>query len=387
MRVSFKEIMLDLLKRHRKPVEAAEKAVLDHYRINAKVAICYNTVNQKAALQPVIDAIGSQAAGLSENPSFGLPMPDTAYFNRQALAYTIDLLRWYFFLPSFQREIYRARYYNYFLRLGQYRFLLSRFRNSPHLQVYIASNDHSGLSQIGFVAAANAGIKTVYIQHASVTEKFPPLRADYAFLEGADAADKYKVAGASNTVVSLVGAMKYDRYLKLPMLDKPGAYLGICIGMEGHNYQANLALCTQLKELGEPFLIRFHPRQTAAVRALFTTHQAYFSDTGQSALDFIMDCHTIISGESNILLEAIILKRRPIYFASDGEVKDHYGFLKNKVVDRAYQTVAECMEGLRADFDLDFHRQQAKYYNEVLYTTDEGNSTALVMKAMDEILK
>src|SRR5690606_23846387 len=229
------------------------------------------------------------------------------YYKRLSLRYALKQILWYYTLPAYQREMYRSRYYNYYKVLGQYRHWLKAFKKSK-AKYYIAANDHSGLSQIGFVAARDAGLKTIYIQHAAVSNLFPPLMVNYALLDGRDARDKYANAGSSQAEVHLIGTMKYDPYLQDPQLNSPGELTGICIGTVAHDIEKNISLCHRLEEMQKPFCLRFHPAVTAETRRLFTTNGWQASEPeSETALDFIVRCHTIISGDSTILLEASVL--------------------------------------------------------------------------------
>jgi len=59
--------------------------------------------------------------------------------------------------------------------------------------VLVVANDHSYPCTTIVKAAQDEGVKTVYIQHASVSDKFPALKFDYALLEGLDSLEKYNL--------------------------------------------------------------------------------------------------------------------------------------------------------------------------------------------------
>ena len=56
----------------------------------------------------------------------------------------------------------------------------------------ITSNDHNVPNRCMLAVAHHLGIKTVYLQHASVSPIFPALRVNYAFLDGQCALDIYR---------------------------------------------------------------------------------------------------------------------------------------------------------------------------------------------------
>ena len=386
-RIGITEIIQDLAHKF-KSSRNNPKAQFEVPTFSKPIAISYNTINQREALKPLIEYLDDKADIISENSDFIPNQPDIAYYDKLSLKYSLHLIWWYYTFKGFQKEVFISRYYNFHIQLGKYAHLLKAFRKSPKLKFYLASNDHSGMSQIGFVAASTAGIKTIYIQHASVSDKFPPLQVDYALLEGEDAKAKYLAAGTTNAKIGLIGTMKYDSYLQSTEIETPGKYAAVCLGIASVDYDQNFELCLELKKSNMPFCLRFHPGVKENIRNRFIREGWNVSQPEQeTALDFIMRCHTIISGDSNILLEAIILKRRPVYFASDGEGLDYYGFLKAGIIDTTHYRFEHVVDALQADFDIEQHRKNAKFYCDTLYTPFEGKSTELAIQKMNDILK
>lgn len=381
MTVTLSEIIKDLVKKRRQPTPGTPIPTLT---LTSTVVACYNTINQREALKPLIDALSLEADILTKIPNEPTNIPGIEHLTRIALKYSPNLVGWYFSLPPYQKKVYRSRYYNYFFHLGLYRFLLNAFKNSP-AKYYIAANDHSGVSQIGFVAARDAGLKTIYVQHAAVSDLFPPLMVDYALLDGEDARQKYLNAGSTKAEIHLIGTMKYDPYLQ-KTLDR-GPNVGVCIGIAANDIEQNIALCRQLDKNRETFTVRFHPAVSSEVRERFTAHNWKVSlPEDENALDFILRCHSIISGDSTILLEAIILKRRPLYFASDGVGLDYYGFLKTGILDNVWYRHEHVLQALSRPFDIEKHRLKAKHYCATLYTDDEANSTTRAVGILENIL-
>lgn len=356
--------------------------------VTTPILIAFDTINQREALKGIISNLGSQATTLSYLPENQTESPPDIYFKSLALKYKYHLIYWFFTLKGRDADVFKKRFYKYYNILGVYHHLLQKLKKSPSLKLYIGSNDHSGLSQAGFIAAKKAGIPSLYIQHASVSDKFPPLTMDYALLEGEDAKQKYLAAGTNPTTrIHLVGTLKYDPYLNSEKLDIPGRLIAVCVGALACDYDQNFNLCSQLEKENKPFCIRFHPAVQPDIRKRFTDRNWNISYPDKElALDFILRCHTIISGDSNILLEAIILKRRPVYFASDGIGLDYYGFLKNGIVDTVHYRYEHVIESLSQPFDLETHRGRAKHYHDPLYTEYEGRSTELAMKYINEIV-
>jgi hypothetical protein len=382
MRVGVREILLDLKKKqHEVKINSEVVKSVERKKFTKPFVFSFNTTNQREALLPLFEALGEKAELISENGDFTNELLPDAYLKSEFLKYSSKMLAWFYSFKDRDREVFRSRYYNFYRRLGQYNYYRDAFDQSKgKVKAYIASNDHSGLSQVGFVAARKAGIPTIYIQHASVSESFPPLQADIAFLDGEDAKKKYLAAGKSQTEIHLVGSLKYDPYLKRREIDEAKDLVGVCIGMVYHDIDENFKLCEELEKLGTPLCLRFHPLMDEAVQKRFVDKGWEISSKEEKAPDFILRCGNIVSGDSNILLEAIILKRQPIYFASTGKSIDYYGFVKQAICKKACLTFSEVISQMEEKFELGFHRQRAKRYHDTLGTENEGKSTELVLK-------
>ena len=387
MRVTAREILADLRKKHREvKVNSDIVKSVEPKEFTRPFVFSFNTTNQREALLPLFKALGDQAELISENRDFTDELLPDAYLESEYLKYSLKMLWWFYSFKGRDREVFRSRYYNFTRRLGQYNYYRDAFRRSKGtVNAYIASNDHSGLSQVGFAAAQKAGIPSIYIQHASVSENFPPLTADIAFLDGEDAKEKYIAAGKTNTIIHLVGSLKYDPYLKRREIDETKELVGVCIGMVYHDIDENFKLCEALEETGTPFCLRFHPLMDGAVQKRFTDRGWEISSKEEKAPDFILRCGSIVSGDSNILLEAIILKRQPIYFASTGVSVDYYGFVRQEICQSACLTFSEAISQLEEEFDLNYHRQKARRYHDTLGTKDEGRSTELVLSQLKNL--
>ncbi len=384
MRVTVREILLDLKKKQREvKINSDIVKSVQPKEFSKPFVFSFNTTNQREALLPLFEALGDRAELISENSDFTDDLLPDAYLKSEYLKYSSKMLGWFYSFKGRDRDVFRSRYYNFYRRLGQFNYYLNAFQRSKGtVKAYIASNDHSGLSQVGFVAARKARVPTVYIQHASINENFPPLSAEIAFLDGEDAKEKYLAAGKTETEIHLVGSLKYDPYLKRREIDEQKDLVGVCIGMVYHDINENFKLCEALEKAGKRFCLRFHPLMDEAVQKRFTDRGWEISDKEENAPDFILRCGIIVSGDSNILLEAIILKRQPIYFASTGVSIDYYGFVKQEICKTACLTFGEVISQLDEEFDLTYHRQKAKRYNETLGTENEGRSTELVIKLM-----
>lgn len=354
---------------------------------NKSILFGFDTINQYHALSKIIDGFGDLAEVVSLHPAHRTHTLPNEELEAMGRKHQWDIIKAFATFKRRDREVLADRYYKMAGLLGLYEWMhLSMRASKPKLKYFIGANDHSGLSQIGFVAARKTGIKTIYIQHASISDKFPPLSTDYALLDGQDALDKYTAAGAYKTQAHLVGASKYDAYLNNQAIDTPGNLIGICIGHILPNHTDFETLCNLLQEKRTSFCLRFHPAVTPDIRQKYLA-QGWTSSNPEEegALDFIIRCHTLVSADSNILLEAILLKRRPIYLSHDASIFDYYGFLKRKVLEGVCYRAEEVMDMLDQTYLIEQYRTEAKYYQDTLYTEWEGQSAELVIQKLKAI--
>jgi hypothetical protein len=355
---------------------------------NAPILVGMDTFNQANALREFLELLGYQQFTVSFLEGKETQELEKDQLTALSLTHWREFIKGYVRFTGYDRSVHKQRWPYYFEILGKYEYIRRVLKsNMKDIRLYVGSNDHSGISQAGFVAARKLGIPSLYVQHAAVSEKFPPLKMTHAFLDGNDAKEKYLSVAPTPTKIRLVGGMRYDSYLKNPKIDRRPDLVGICFSSVLHDQVANLKLCEALAMANRPFEIRFHPAVPDKVREPFRSQGWIESDSKvETALDFIARCGTIVSGDSSILLEAVILKRLPIYFASTGEAIDYYGFVEKKVVHGPFLKWESVVDALDEDVDLTQLRENARHFNSVLGTEWEGRSRELAYKYIQEFL-
>ena len=346
----------------------------------------FDTLNQGSAMGSLMAKLEGKSETISLHPQFRNLNIDERIWTQLALVHQREFLSAMIRYKGHDKRVFKGRWKKYFEMLGVYEYVLRMMRKSEALKLFIGANDHSGLSQYGFVAARKLGLESLYIQHASVSSKFPPLRMTYALLDGEDARQKYLAAGKTDTEIRLIGAMKYDPYLTRKEVEEPGRLVGVCFSRVAHDLHQNLELCQALEQEGVGFAVRFHPAVGKEVRLEFESRGWRVSEPEEeNSLDFVLRCHSLVSGDSNILMESILLKRRPIYFSSDKQALDYYGFAKQGLVEKICLRWQEVIDLLGTEFNLEVHRRNAKHYHDPLYTEWEGRSTELAVRCIDEL--
>ncbi|MFH4621119.1 hypothetical protein [Vibrio furnissii] len=114
---------------------------------------------------------------------------------------------------SFRRRMILCRFDRYIFSYGLYMFFRITL-NSKKTRLIIVSNDHSVWQRSILFAAKKNGIKVAYVQHANVSDVFPALDFDYAFLDGTHAKECY--LSSESAKVYRVGCLRFeDLFLNL----------------------------------------------------------------------------------------------------------------------------------------------------------------------------
>lgn len=239
------------------------------------------------------------------------------------------------FIESIRRAGFRRTLWShYFFFAATIKF--SRFRG-----LVFFSNDHSYLPRSIRIAATQRGIRTGYLQHASVSELFPPLEFSMAFLDGPRASQIYadiakKNAAVEQAKVYVFGSARLDPIFALRGLrrDRRTKVIGVAI-----NKLDNLTKISErvemLRSSGASVVIRPHPRLV-----LPSDFSCSMQDldclvkevSGQDLIDFLLSIDALVAGDSSIHIEAIASGIPSFQADFGGCGNDYYGFLASGLV-------------------------------------------------------
>lgn len=264
----------------------------------------------------------------------------------------------------------------------EYLFILSE--EKPKL--IVISNDHSTDCRPLILAAKALDIKTIYLQHASVTTLFPPLRTSHAFLYGEYSRDVYCQTGLSNTKIELVGNPKFDFY-KDEILNKKRSYVvGIAFNLLD-NLNDVLQFATEiLNKLPEyDVILRAHPSDNRSIPSHFLTSDSK-KETSQ---DFLARTDILIAGTSNILLEASSMNVLPLVFYFSklrSYMYDYYGFIKTGVAIECKSIDDILLWINRFDVNILYTRKMAKVYDASIESDFEFDVSTKVLELINSEL-
>lgn len=246
----------------------------------------------------------------------------------------------------------------------------------------VISNDHALFPCTINKAARDLGIPTIYVQHACVTECFPPLRFTIALLDGHDALKKYLAAGPTDTTIYLTGMAKYDAYAHLTNQSTQVDRLGVCLSKaDDLERAAELLRAIAAAELGAKITLRPHPAAPPeTLRTLLGLSEELglaWSGREEKAFDFLCQQDAIIVGVSSITLEAALLNVTPINYELNSTNTDWYGFIQQGLC-RSLSTPDELVSYLH---EIRNNRPNINklvaYYCETIDTPYQGHASEL----------
>ena len=265
----------------------------------------------------------------------------------------------------------------YFTRLwttyGLYK-VAGEMLDKYNVKVLVMANDHNDINRCLIFNALEKGIKTVYVQHASVKKGFPRLDFTYSFLDGQESLDKYLHAGKPNGEVYLSGGVRFDfLYDKIVERNEEVKKIGVAINMLD-DFEKVKNLCLFLKEEGyNDLTLRPHPRyQHLDSEWLIKNNIAISNPKEESSFDFIANIDFMISNESAIHLDASIMHCPTVlYNMSNNQILDDYNFIKNNLVKLA-ENGKVLLNFIKNKNEIFLNKEVLQYYNASSYSHLEG---------------
>lgn len=378
------KIFLTLIKKTIKHIVKDLICLARNKNIKDKVLLYYNSINQLNALSPINNNLNkTRLIGPYNSGNNCLPM---------ALGYILSFI----YLPHFyeianknsaDRTLLCSN--NYFRIEGMYKWW-SWYLKYKKPKAIIFSNDHLVWHRVLRKAAQANKIPTIYIQHASVTEKFPKLEFDLSLLEGQDAFEKYSKKEVKGKV-ELIGMPKFDRYFSYINTDSTIRRIGICTKFLDDIYEIE-KLCSTLRASFPDIkmTVRPHPRdpRDQFYQTLINKHNLHFSDSKtENPFDFLKNIDANISGESSIHLESVLMNVYPIYYNMNSEYLDHYGYIKKGLIEDKFKDANDLVSFISKIREKKPNiRHRAKDYVDTVNTPYDGKSTQMAIDIIEKFI-
>lgn len=283
-------------------------------------------------------------------------------------------------------------------------FLNNLYKTNPSL--VIVSNDHNVNNRSLRLAAEILSIKTLYMQHASVSEIFPPLEFDYALLDGKVAHDIYdscyKLQNCFNSRIEKNVSkcqVVFSGQKKLVVHDKKlneneVVQIGLAVNQIDDFHCVKVLLDT-LNILNQKCIIRTHPFQNN----LFLTQLhdylknnilfSWSDSRVQTLAEYFQLLNVVIAGNTSIHLEAALAGLPTIYYEMSDVVHrpDYYAYVKNGVSISAENEITPAL--LNSAFESVHSKERhlaIKNYSETYGTAWQNREGVLSALFIDSIV-
>ncbi|HVK99655.1 MAG TPA: hypothetical protein VM553_07585, partial [Dongiaceae bacterium] len=214
-------------------------------------------------------------------------------------------------------------------------------------QFVMTANDHIVPNRCMMAVAHHLGIKTVYLQHASVSSYFPALRVNYAFLDGECALKAYEACESNQPpwlrmvpmpTVFLSGQKKQLQRQMVPVKSEVGLAINAL-----DDAAVVIDLVQAIARHGITICLRWHPGQKEKYTAqyvdiLSNVPGVRLSNPKQEDVaKFLSGVNCLVAGNSSIHLEASLLDVPCIYFEiTPSDKPDYYGYVRNGLAKQVF---------------------------------------------------
>jgi hypothetical protein len=357
--------------------------------INSTVVYFWQSGNQKTSLCPIeSESRNTHATSVLTNDNLGFILGDPRTFLWSALFFPVCLIR-FWQSRGYQRKTFRHVFDSHLLTYGMYlRFRWWFEKTKP--AALVVSNDHSHVPCVMVEAAKASGVPTLYVQHACVTERFPPLVADYALLDGLDAKEKYLAIGKTDCEIHLIGPTRLDGYTEHINHEQTVESVGVCFSLADEESRIFELLDMIVKLEGIHFTVRPHYGMSKDIRdrikSFADENEFEFSDhKSVPALEFMKSIDLLVAGVSAITMEAALLNLTLANFCLNTSERDWYGFVKNELVE-SFDNTSDLRRFILKNLEQRAtSRQLAKRYASSVDEPHDGNSAALAAKIVNSV--
>jgi hypothetical protein len=249
-------------------------------------------------------------------------------------------------------------------------------------QTIIVASDQDPFYRAIIEYAKTLNINTVYVQHAAVTNKFPPLNFSYSFLDGKESLTKYKQAGKPNGKIILCGGVRFD--IATAYKKKTEKHIiGVAINTID-DADCVISLCMFLKSKGFRIVFRPHPTMKVTEWAAWCIkNNIEFSDPkNENSFQFLSRLTYLIANQSSIHLDAAIIGVDSTLFNFSKTIQnDYYGFLATGLIreSKSYEDILSLI-----NTPIDNTRDSIRYYNSSSLTPYFGSVSTLIYEILTD---
>ena len=306
----------------------------------------------------------------------------------KSLPYLPALLRTYRKADPNTKKLVKKFFTRLWITYGYYP-LAQEYLQHYQVKVLVVSSDQGEFHRCLLMNAKELGIKSIYVQHASVAKGFPKLISSYAFLDGQESLEKYLYAGAPEGKVFLSGGARFDPvFHQYPTKNTEKVEtIGIAINMLD-DFEEVKKLCTELLQHRYHLMLRPHPRYGSLDAAWLAENGIAFSDPKtETSFDFISKIDLMVSNESSIHLDAAMMRcPTVVYNFSTHPVLDYYSYIKMGLTTLA-EAPQQLLQKLEHPKELLPNIEKLQYYNASIGTPSEASVGQTIADFIHQLIR
>ncbi len=316
-----------------------------------EILVVGHTVNNQKSVNPILEHLPKDKCIIWNKYTRDVPYVQSYIIS---IIFLPVFFKLYFMSSKNERIIIKQHYMDFITTCGMYREFERLLIKNKQLKLIIFSNDHTLINRCLIELAELYGVKTLYVQHASVSEAFPPLRFDYAFLDGMESFMKYKSIGNMRGQVFLSGSPRFDAFHHY--LNEKKIYdIGIALNIMDNTHKV-LEMCKYLKiHYSKRIIVRPHTGifNSHFDKTPFINERIDISNPNtELSYQFLGKIKVLVANESGIHLDAALLHVPSLlYNFSDNKLLDWYSFIKNGLINY-YSELENVVQALDNNFIL-----------------------------------
>lgn len=305
------------------------------------VLIVAITANNQRTLTPIVDKLKTQEYTYCINTNDLVPLGLSVWYS---LPWLPSFLKLYFLSSKEEKIMIRKNGLDFLIMPGKFKVTKKFYEKNPNIKLVMFANDHLPHIRCLIEQANACGIKTFYTQHASVSNRFPPLSFSYSFLDGQETLDKYKECGPVWGKVILSGSSRFD--VAMSLNKDANNIIGVAFNVLDDIHKV-LDTCKYLRNNGfNNVVARPHPNQECIqdLMSLLEKENIQISRPSQeNPFIFLSRIGFLVAGDSSIHLEAAMMNTPSVlYNWTDGEIMDNYKYHERGVMPYAKTTTELC---------------------------------------------
>ena len=305
-----------------------------------------------------------------------------------SLPYLHALMKTYRKSDSNTKKYIKKFFTRLWITYGYYQ-LAQEYLQHYQVKVLALSSDQGEFHRCLLLNAKEMGVKSIYVQHASVAKGFPKLISSYSFLDGQESLEKYLYAGQPEGEVFLSGGVRFD-----PIFQQyPTKYtekvetIGIAINMLD-DFEEVKKLCTELLKYNYQLILRPHPRYGSLDAAWLSEKGIAYSDPKtETSFDFINKIDLMVSNESSIHLDAAMMRcPTVVYNFSTHPVLDYYSYIKKGLTTLA-EDPQQLLQRIENPKELLPSIEKLQYYNASIGTPTESSVGQTIADFIHQLIR